>query len=111
MGNVESWDGSSWTEVANVLDDSRSGQGAGDYNDMMLLNGSGATANNTQMWNGTAWVQRGSDIDGEAEGDYSGYSFSLSSDGTIVAIGAPYNHGSNGYYDGHVRVYNLVPDC
>ena len=56
VGNVEQWDGSSWSEVANVLDDSRSGQGAGDYNDMMLLNGSGATANGTQMWNGTAWV-------------------------------------------------------
>jgi len=56
VGNVESWDGSSWTEVANVLDDSRSGQGAGAYDNMMLLNGSGATANNTQMWNGTAWV-------------------------------------------------------
>ena len=55
VGNVESWDGSSWTEVANVLDDSRSGQGAGAYDNMMLLNGSDATNNNTQMWNGTAW--------------------------------------------------------
>ena len=36
-----------------------------------------------------SWSQVGADIDGEAAGDQSGYSVSLSSDGTIVAIGAP----------------------
>ena len=44
----------------------------------------------------------GADIDGEAAGDNSGWSVSLSSDGKIVAIGAPYN---DGYWRGHVRVY------
>ena len=34
------------------------------------------------------WKQIGQDIDGEAEGDQSGYSVSLSSDGKTVAIGA-----------------------
>ena len=34
------------------------------------------------------WSQLGTDIDGEAAGDYSGRSVSLSSDGTKVAIGA-----------------------
>ena len=34
------------------------------------------------------WEQRGQDIDGEANGDLSGYSVSLSSDGNTVAIGA-----------------------
>ena len=34
-------------------------------------------------------TQLGSDIDGEAANDQSGYSVSLSSDGTRVAIGAP----------------------
>ena len=40
---------------------------------------------------GPAWsqIQLGSDIDGEAANDHSGYSVSLSSDGTRVAIGAP----------------------
>jgi hypothetical protein len=51
-----------------------------------------------------AWTQLGQDIDGEAAGDYSGYSVSLSADGTIVAIGAEYNDG-NGTDSGHVRVY------
>ena len=52
-----------------------------------------------------SWTKLGADIDGEAYGDESGYSVSLSSDGTIVAIGAPYNDG-NGDSAGHVRVYN-----
>ena len=55
-------------------------------------------------WNGTSWVQRGDDIDGEANNDLSGTSVSLSADGSIIAIGAPYND-SNGYHSGHVRVY------
>ena len=46
------------------------------------------------------WTQVGADIDGEAAGDRSGRSVSMSSDGTRVAIGAPYNDGT-----GHVRVY------
>ena len=53
------------------------------------------------------WTQVGSDIDGEAIGDKSGYSVSLSSDGSIVAIGAPYNDGG-GNDAGHVRVYENV---
>jgi hypothetical protein len=35
------------------------------------------------------WIQLGSDIDGEAWLDESGYSVSLNSDGDRVAIGAP----------------------
>lgn len=50
------------------------------------------------------WTQIGGDINGEAVGDQSGYTVSLSSDGSIVAIGAPYNNG-NGSDSGHVRVY------
>ncbi len=53
------------------------------------------------------WDQIGDDIDGEAENDYSGSSVSLSSDGSIVAIGAPQNDG-NGDGAGHVRVYKNI---
>jgi hypothetical protein len=56
---------------------------------------------------GGAWVQVGSDIDGEADSDQSGYSVSLSSDGSRVAIGAKYNDGV-GDNAGHVRVYDLT---
>ena len=74
-----------------------------------------------QVYNGTSWTnftggtrtssvraQIGSDIDGEAASDYSGFSVSLSSDGNIVAIGATYNDGGNGTNSGHVRVYQNV---
>ena len=53
------------------------------------------------------WIQIGTDIDGKAAGDKSGYSVSLSADGSVVAIGAPYNDG-NGNDSGHVRVYQNV---
>ena len=49
--------------------------------------------------------QLGSDIDGEASGDRSGYSVSLDSDGDRVAIGAYLNDG-NGSDAGHVRIYS-----
>lgn len=49
------------------------------------------------------WMQIGEDIDGENQGDLSG-KVSLSSNGTIVAIGAPFN-SENGNVSGHVRIY------
>ncbi len=58
-------------------------------------------------WTGSSWSQLGSDILGEAAGDRSGYSVSLSSDGTILAIGATLN-GDGGYRAGHVRVYQYA---
>ncbi len=51
-----------------------------------------------------SWTQLGSDIDGETAGDWSGYSVSLNSDGSVVAIGEPENDG-NGDGAGQVRVY------
>ncbi len=57
-------------------------------------------------WDGISWNKRGTDIGGEASGDESGLSVSLSSDGDIVAIGAPLNDG-NGKESGHVRVYHV----
>jgi hypothetical protein len=53
-----------------------------------------------------AWTKIGADIDGEATGDGSGISVSISSDGTTVAIGAPYNDGAGGNA-GQVRVYKI----
>ena len=71
------------------------------YND-----GNGNAAGHVRVYaeSGGTWTQVGADIDGEAVDDRSGYSVSLSSDGTRVAIGAPWND-DNGYRAGHVRVY------
>jgi hypothetical protein len=73
------------------------------YND-----GGGADSGHVRVYkyNGsTTWTQLGQDINGEATTDWSGYSVSLSSDGTIVAIGSWYNNGVNGSDSGHVRIY------
>lgn len=50
------------------------------------------------------WVQVGEDINGEAAGDWSGRSVSMNHNGTLIAIGAPFNQGI-GTEAGHVRVY------
>jgi len=52
------------------------------------------------------WTKVGQDIDGEAAFDEFGFSINLSSDGSIIAIGAPYNDGM-GNNAGHVRVYQI----
>ena len=56
-------------------------------------------------YNGSAWVQIGSDINGEAGSNYFGFSVSLSSDGSRVAIGAYGNDGAASN-SGHVRIYD-----
>jgi hypothetical protein len=61
------------------------------------------------QWNAITldWAQMGNDIDGEAAGDTSGYSVSLSSDGKTVAIGSRTTNQGNGWYSGHTRVFGL----
>ena len=59
------------------------------------------------QYDGNNWIKKGIDIDGEAAGDYSGRSVSLSNNGKTVAIGARQNYGDNGYRSGHVRVYEF----
>ena len=72
------------------------------YND-----GNGGASGHVRIysWTGSAWSKVGADIDGEAAGDESGCSVSLSADGQTVAIGAWKNDG-NGTDAGHVRIYS-----
>ncbi len=53
------------------------------------------------------FTQIGNDINGEAADDNSGFSLHLSADGSIVAIGSPWNDG-NGLNSGHIRIYKNV---
>ena len=75
------------------------------YND-----GGGINAGHARVYqfdeNSSSWIQLGSDIDGEANEDYSGTPISTSSDGSTVAIGASGNDG-NGSNSGQVRVYEV----
>ena len=73
------------------------------------VNGVDSGSTYVYYWNNSTntWIQKGQTIDGEAEGDFSGISISLSGDGTILAIGARRN-AANGTDSGHIRVYNWV---
>ena len=55
----------------------------------------------------TTISQVGADIDGEAAGDWSGWSVAMSGDGLRIAIGAKWNVGTASDA-GHVRVYTLI---
>jgi hypothetical protein len=115
---VYSWNGSAWVQLGSDID----GEAVGDQSgyrvsmnaagDRVAIgafgnDGSGSEAGHVRVysWNGSAWVQLGSDIDGEAVGDQSGWSVSMNATGDRVAIGAVYNDGS-GSNAGHVRVYS-----
>ena len=53
------------------------------------------------------WVQVGDLINGDSIGDQFGREISISSDGTIIAIGAPYND-DNQTASGHVKVFENI---
>ena len=114
---VFTWDGSSsaWVQRGSDID----GEAAGDQsgNSVSLSNDGNTLAIGAEYnspsgharvftWDGSSseWIQLGSDIDGEASGDSSGVSVSLSGDGTTVAVGARGNDG-NGSNSGHVRIF------
>jgi hypothetical protein len=53
------------------------------------------------------YKQIGIDIDGEAKGDFFGFSLAMSADGETIAIGAPGNKANGNKDAGHVRVYKF----
>ena len=57
----------------------------------------------------TRWQQLGQTIEGQV-GDWSGWYVSLSADGKVISIGAPYNSNDNGIKSGQVRVYYMDDD-
>ncbi len=101
------------TQKGNDID----GEAAGDWSGSALSmpdantiaigayrnDGNGTDAGHVRVynWNGSAWTQKGTDIDGESFGDYSGSSLSMPDPNTI-AIGAGENGVTN---NGHVRIY------
>ena len=109
-----------WTQLGNDIDgeaaNDNSGYSVSLSSDGKILaigarynDGKGTDAGHVRVYEyaSTEWTQLGNDIDGEAAGDQSGYSVSLSSDGKILAIGARYNDGK-GTDAGHVRVYEYA---
>ena len=74
-----------------------------------LNDGNGSESGHVRIYENIvgSWSQIGQDIDGEAAASQCGWSVSLSSDGSTVAIGALRNDG-NGYEAGHVRIYENI---
>jgi Secretion system C-terminal sorting domain len=117
---IYEWIGGSWTQVGAVID----GEAPGDISGVSVSlssngsrvaigaqrnDGNGDNAGHVRVYDWIAgnWTQVGEDIDGETEGDRTGYSVSLSSNGSRVAIGAIRNDG-NGDNAGHVRIYEWI---
>jgi hypothetical protein len=76
------------------------------YNDGMNRENSGHVRMYQLDDDGKNWEKIGDDIDGDAYGDEFGYSVSLSANGKIVVIGAPYA-GDNEIITGGAKVYRI----
>ncbi len=112
---IYTWNGTAWTQKGGDIDGEAANDQSGfsvsmpDANTVAIgapfNDGNGANAGHVRIytWNGTTWIQKGTDIDGEAANDRSGFSISMP-DANTVAIGARLNNG-NGTDAGHVRVY------
>ena len=116
---IYSWDGSSWNQLGNDIDGSTVSEFSGNSvslssNGLTVAIGAARHSPSGQTriysWNGSSWNQLGQAIEGEDNGDRSGSSVALSSDGSRVAIGAERNIGAGTQswsQAGHVRVYNF----
>jgi hypothetical protein len=107
---IYEWSGSTWVQLGADIDGEAAG---GIFGRSLSLSSDGnhlaiGTPHNDDIgaklghvrvyqWSGSTWTQLGADIDGEAVGDYSGFSVSLSSDGNRLANGA--------IWASHARVY------
>jgi len=114
---VYEYSNSSWTQIGSDIDGEAASDGSGisvsmnSVGDRVAIgapwnDGSGDGAGHVRVYeySNSSWTQIGSDIDGEAASDGSGYSVSMNSAGDRVAIGAPWNDGTASDA-GHVRVY------
>ncbi|MCP4508998.1 MAG: hypothetical protein GY826_21710, partial [Fuerstiella sp.] len=120
---------STWDQLGGAGTGDMDGEAAGDHSGWSVSlsadgntvaigarqnDGNGTASGHTRIYrfDGTAWQQLGGagtgDIDGEAAGDHSGWSVSLSADGNTVAIGARLNDGDASFghtQRGHTRIY------
>lgn len=107
-----------WTQIGNDIEAAVAGDASGEVSissDGSIIaigaafnDGNGNDSGHVRIFRNInrVWTRIGDDIEGEAANDLSGGIVSLSSDGSIVAIGANGNDG-NGTDSGHVRVYDL----
>lgn len=119
---VYEWTGSIWSQKGNDIDGQSQGEWFGyslelsDDGNTLVASAPNATGIGQSLgtgitriyqWNGIDWIQKGVGIDAEANGDFAGWSVSISSDGNSVCIGAWGNDG-NGSTSGHTRVFEYT---
>ncbi len=111
-----------WSQIGDDIngigEEDRSGYSVSLNNDGTIVaigaplnDGGGSASGHVRVFENMAgtWTQIGSDIEGESNIDFSGWSVTMNGDGTIVAIGALQNDDA-GDNAGHVRVYEYVTD-
>jgi hypothetical protein len=109
---VFEWNGSIWIQKGPDIDGLQASSLSGEFVSINSTgsivaigeqNGSVSGLVRVFEWNGTQWVQRGNNLIGELSGD--GLSrVSLNSDGTVLAVGAPWND-NGGIDNGLVKVF------
>ncbi len=104
----------SQTQIGNDIDGFLAGDQAGSVSvsadgSIVAIGGTGNDTGHARVFENSSgdWVQIGNPILGEATGDHFGRSVSLSSDGSIIAIGGP-NNASEDTDAGHVRVFENI---
>ena len=115
---IYQYDGNIWQQLGADIDGEAAGDESGqavslsaDGNTVAIgglkNDGNGPDSGHVRVYqyDGAIWQQLGADIDGAAEGDRFGTSVSLSADGNILAVGAPYHDSADADGGGHVRVY------
>ncbi len=114
---IYKWNGNDWALMGNRIDASTTGEHFG-YSVSIDSEGSkvaiGAYKYQTQVgttriyhWNGNDWTLIDSQIDGISDYGGSGSSVSISSNGSVVAISAPYDR-DQGLNTGATSVYNIA---
>jgi hypothetical protein len=120
---VFSWNGTDWVQKGSDIDGEAAGEASGNAIHMPDANtlavgaslSSESAVNSGQVriygWNGNDWIKLGTNINGEAARDESGFAVSMP-DANTVAIGAIKNDAVNGSQfaneAGHVRVFELA---
>jgi hypothetical protein len=119
---IYDWTGSAWSQRGNVLTASDEADGDGFGTDVSLSsdgstlaigaqgrNGAGANRGGVYIydWAGSAWAQRGNVLEASdaADNDWFGYGVSLSTDGSVLAVGA-YNWEGASTDQGGVYIYD-----
>ena len=112
--------GTTWTKIGFNINGINSGDQSGASvalsSDGTILAVGAGNSDNNGINSGTVyfyknidyvWTQIGPNINGQAAGDQLRF-VSLSNDGTIIAVGAPFNDGT-GTDAGHVKVLKYIP--